>query len=403
MPRVGKYELGKTVGKGAFSKVKVATNVDTGAEFVIKIIDKRGGDGDKSEQKVEAEVKHEISIMKVLNHENIVRMFEVMESSKHFYIVLESVRGGDLCDHIMDSGKLQERQASKYLHHLVEGLLACHAAGVAHRDIKPENCLISLEGVLKVADFGLSRLHRGRGDIADASEMATDSVGTLSYAAPEVLNGHYNAFKADLWSTGVVIFVMVTGKFPFGSKGYTDSQIRADIRKAKVNRFPSHVSADAKDLVMRLIVLEPEQRVTLEGILDHPWLAAEMAGTPRSRDRLPAIPGAGTPAPGSSGSRRKPLSVDVEQVMADAKAMETEGRVVDETMSPTWQDSPAGKMRPRYQPALMTPHSPTAPREGQRSPRQSPRNSPRHQQHTATDIQTLKQALDLEAAALQGK
>eukprot|EP01059_Diplonema_ambulator_P036539 TRINITY_DN9139_c0_g1_i4.p1 TRINITY_DN9139_c0_g1~~TRINITY_DN9139_c0_g1_i4.p1 ORF type:complete len:216 (+),score=48.82 TRINITY_DN9139_c0_g1_i4:69-650(+) len=179
--RVGKYELGKTVGRGAFSKVKIATHMETQEEFVLKIIDKRNADGDKQRKNVEQEVRLEISIMKLLNHENIVKMYEVMESSKHYYIVLESVRGGDLCDHIMSAGKLPEEQGKKYFVHLVNGLSACHAAGVAHRDIKPENCLISVDGILKVADFGLSRLHRGKGDISDPSDLSTDAVGNVLF------------------------------------------------------------------------------------------------------------------------------------------------------------------------------------------------------------------------------
>eukprot|EP01065_Artemidia_motanka_P011371 TRINITY_DN16108_c0_g1_i1.p1 TRINITY_DN16108_c0_g1~~TRINITY_DN16108_c0_g1_i1.p1 ORF type:complete len:387 (+),score=56.42 TRINITY_DN16108_c0_g1_i1:222-1382(+) len=383
MPKVGKYELGKTVGRGAFSKVKVAIHLETGEEYVIKIIDKRGG-GDKSESQVEKDVKHEISIMKVLHHENIVRMYEVMESSKHFYIVLESVRGGDLCDHVMDAGKLEEKVAAKFLHHLVEGLIACHAAGVAHRDIKPENCLISSEGVLKVADFGLSRLHRGRGDIADSSEMSTDSVGTLSYAAPEVLSGKYNAFKADLWSIGVVIFVMLTGKFPFGSKGYTEAQIQADIRRAKINKFPAHVSSEARALVMSLIVLDPEKRLPLQGILEQDWLRAQVpsAGT------LPSIAG-------SPGARRtRPQGIDVDQVVAEARAMQQRGGVIEDTMSPTWQDSPAGgERRHRFQPALMTPHS-QSPR-GSSSPRAST-SSPRGSPDALAELQALREKMQHE-------
>jgi len=297
----------------------------------------------------------EISIMKVLNHENIVRMYEVMESSKHFYIVLESVRGGDLCDHIMDAGKLAEEKARTYLWGLCEGLIACHSAGVAHRDIKPENCLISTTNILKVADFGLSRMHlRGRGDVADASEMATDSVGTLSYAAPEVLDGHYNAFKADLWSIGVVVFVMTTGKFPFGSKGYTDAQIQADIRRAKINKFPSHLSDDCKDLILKLIIVDPGRRLNLEGILEHSFLHTLFQASPRAAQ-----------ASRPSTTRRRPVAIDVDQVKAEAQAIVDAGGAVDDGIqSPTWADSPHAGHQRRFQPALMSPHAADSPKGG---------------------------------------
>eukprot|EP01064_Diplonema_japonicum_P007953 TRINITY_DN15540_c0_g1_i1.p1 TRINITY_DN15540_c0_g1~~TRINITY_DN15540_c0_g1_i1.p1 ORF type:complete len:381 (+),score=53.37 TRINITY_DN15540_c0_g1_i1:41-1183(+) len=331
--KVGQYELGKTIGRGAFSKVKIATHMETGEEFVVKIIDKLGG-GMKSERDVKTEVKLEISIMKRLTHTNIVRMYEVMESSKHYYIVLESVRGGDLCDHIMTEGKLSEKVAAGYLRDLCEGLKACHSAGVAHRDVKPENCLISKNGVLKVADFGLSRFHKGRCETLDQSDYATDAVGTLSYAAPEVLDAPYNAFKADLWSIGVVIFVMLTGKFPFGSKGYTDAQIQQDIKAGRINRFPTTLSPEAKDLIIKLIVVDANSRLSLAGILQHPWVNS---ASPRRVD----------------GKKVRPDAIDISKVQEEAKA--TQASAIEATMSPQWADSPAAGNRTKFTPTLFSP------------------------------------------------
>ena len=369
--KVGQYELGKTIGRGAFSKVKVATHMESRTEFVVKIIDKLGG-GSKSQKDVKNEVKLEISIMKRLTHENIVRMYEVMESSKHYYIVLESVRGGDLCDHIMGAGKLEERTAKKYLVHLCEGLKSCHHAGVAHRDIKPENCLISKDGILKVADFGLSRLHRGRGDVLDATEFATDSVGTLSYAAPEVLDGPYNAFKADLWSTGVVVFVMLTGKFPFGSKGYTDAQIQDDIRKGKINRFPSSLSDHAKDLISRLIIVDPYKRIGIDDILKHPWT--------EGHDIVKVS--------------KRPDAIDIDQVQQEAKA--TAAEAIADTMSPTWADSPAAGNRTRFMPALFSPKAQESPSLPSNIPPTAPSGS-------GLNMDDLKGLLEKEAKELQSK
>eukprot|EP01059_Diplonema_ambulator_P010639 TRINITY_DN20656_c0_g1_i1.p1 TRINITY_DN20656_c0_g1~~TRINITY_DN20656_c0_g1_i1.p1 ORF type:complete len:382 (+),score=55.37 TRINITY_DN20656_c0_g1_i1:168-1313(+) len=336
--KVGQYELGKTIGRGAFSKVKIANHLETGQEFVVKIIDKLGG-GTKSVRDVKTEVKLEISIMKRLTHTNIVRMYEVMESSKHYYIVLESVRGGDLCDHIMTEGKLTEKVAAGYFRDLCEGLRACHEAGVAHRDIKPENCLISKSGILKVADFGLSRFHKGRCDTLEQSDFATDSVGTLSYAAPEVLDGPYNAFKADLWSCGVVIFVMLTGKFPFGSKGYTDAQIQQDIKAGRINRFPTTVSSEAKDLIIRLIVVDPNARLNLQGALTHPWL--ELAAG-RRMDK-----------------KARPDALDIQKVQEEAKA--DTSSAIESTMSPQWADSPASGNRTKFTPTLFSPKTAQSP------------------------------------------
>ena len=305
--RVGEYELGKTLGHGSSSKVKVATNVGTGEEFVVKIVAKKG-DSIRSSKDVKNEVRMEIAVMKRLQHVNIVQLVEVMESKNHYYIVLESVRGGDLCEKIMKEHKLHEDQAVTYLGNFIEGLRACHAAGVAHRDIKPENCLISKAGQLKVADFGLSRLHKApsiastpscspegseAGDspcpspcssttttvhTIPAAEYSTDVVGTLSYAAPEVFEGHYNAYQADLWSIGVMLFVMLTGKFPFGTKGCTQEQVKEDMRRGRINKIPASMSPEARKLIQSLIVVVPSKRLSLDGIMKHPFLTPYFAG-----------------------------------------------------------------------------------------------------------------------------
>eukprot|EP01064_Diplonema_japonicum_P011685 TRINITY_DN1911_c2_g1_i1.p1 TRINITY_DN1911_c2_g1~~TRINITY_DN1911_c2_g1_i1.p1 ORF type:complete len:408 (+),score=88.98 TRINITY_DN1911_c2_g1_i1:78-1226(+) len=378
--RVGKYELGKTVGRGAFSKVKVAVHMETDEEYVLKIIDKRSSSGDKQRKNVEQEVRLEISIMKLLDHVNIVRMYEVMESSKHYYIVLESVRGGDLCDHIMSAGKLSEEQGKKYFANLCTGLSACHQAGVAHRDIKPENCLISVDGVLKVADFGLSRLHRGRGEISDPSDLSTDAVGTLSYAAPEVLGGPYNAFKADLWSIGVVVFVMCTGKFPFGSKGYTESQIQQDIKKGKINKFPQHLTPEIKDLITSVIIVEPAKRLSLDELLKHPWTGEHAVDDKQQQ-----------------AGRKRPVPIDVDAVKQ--KAVDSVTEAVGDTMSPTWADSPIGAQHQKFIPGLLSPRQASPP-----CPSAEPSHSPKVVNDSSpASLNALKGMLEAEGRKINGK
>eukprot|EP01061_Rhynchopus_euleeides_P017029 TRINITY_DN28396_c1_g1_i1.p1 TRINITY_DN28396_c1_g1~~TRINITY_DN28396_c1_g1_i1.p1 ORF type:complete len:380 (+),score=133.21 TRINITY_DN28396_c1_g1_i1:140-1279(+) len=375
--KVGKYELGKTLGRGAFGKVKVATSIETGQEYVIKIIEKNAGGPDKPRKNVEQEVRLEISVMKVLNHENIVKLYEVMESNNHYYIVLESVRGGDLCDHIMSAGKLPEDISKKYFFHLINGLSACHQAGVAHRDIKPENCLISTKGVLKVADFGLSRLHRGKGVISDAADMSTDAVGTLSYAAPEVLEGPYNAFRADIWSLGVVLFVMCTGKFPFGSKGYTDQQIQEDIKKGKINKFPSHLSVEVKDLICKLIIVRPELRMSLGDMLYHKWLGPYATAEPQGdQTKLEGRP--------------RPVPINVEEVKQ--RAIEGVSQAIDGMSSPTWADSPMGNTQAKFVPPLFSP-----PHAGQGGGSSSPSGASQKSR-----LDALKESLEREGRKLQG-
>ena len=267
---VGKYELGRTLGCGRSSKVKLAVHTETQEEFVVKIISKKASSA-RTCKEIREEVRIEIAIMKLLDHRNIVKMHEVMESTNHYYLVLESVRGGDLCEAIIEHGKLSEFQVAKFLRDLVRGLQVCHDAGVAHRDIKPENLLISSKGELKLADFGLSRLHKHKGE--ELTESSTDVVGTLSYVAPEVFDGCYNAYLADLWSVGVLVFVMTTGRFPFGAKGGTSADLQRDIKKGKLNHIPVSVSPQARDVIVKLLRVKPADRISLEELLVHPFLA----------------------------------------------------------------------------------------------------------------------------------
>eukprot|EP00756_Hemistasia_phaeocysticola_P013778 Hpha_TRINITY_DN15298_c1_g1::TRINITY_DN15298_c1_g1_i1::g.68313::m.68313 len=159
MPKkIGKYELGRQLGTGTYSKVKVGKHVDTGAEYAVKIIDK----AQLAEERMEEQLKREIAVMKLLKHPNIVSLIEVLQTGKHIYIVLELVTGGDLFGKIVE-GKFSEKTARRYFQQIVLGLYYCHDQGIAHRDLKPENILLDSEDNVKITDFGLSALQRGGG------------------------------------------------------------------------------------------------------------------------------------------------------------------------------------------------------------------------------------------------
>jgi serine/threonine protein kinase len=152
--RVGKYELGRTLGEGTFAKVKFARNVENGDNVAIKVIDKEK----VLKNKMIAQIKREISTMKLIKHPNVIRMFEVMASKTKIYFVLEFVTGGELFDKISSNGRLKEDEARKYFQQLINAVDYCHSRGVYHRDLKPENLLLDANGALKVSDFGLSAL-----------------------------------------------------------------------------------------------------------------------------------------------------------------------------------------------------------------------------------------------------
>ncbi|KAH9747991.1 CBL-interacting serine/threonine-protein kinase 23 [Citrus sinensis] len=206
--RVGKYELGRTLGEGSFAKVKFARNTETGENVAIKILDKEK----VLKHKMIGQIKREISTMKLIRHPNVIRMYEVMASKTKIYIVLEFVTGGELFDKIASRGRLKEDEARKYFQQLINAVDYCHSRGVCHRDLKPENLLLDANGVLKVSDFGLSALPQ---QVRDDGLLHT-TCGTPNYVAPEVINNKgYDGAKADLWSCGVILYVLMAGYLPF--------------------------------------------------------------------------------------------------------------------------------------------------------------------------------------------
>ncbi|KAK8604743.1 hypothetical protein V6N13_082218, partial [Hibiscus sabdariffa] len=204
--KLGKYEIGRTIGEGTFAKVKFAKNTDTGECAAIKVLAKttilKHGMVDQ--------IKREISIMKIVKHPNIVRLHEVFASRTKIYIILEFVSGGELFDKIVHRVRLPENECRRYFQQLIDAVAHCHSKGVYHRDLKPENLLLDSSGNLKVSDFGLSALPQQGGGLLHTT------CGTPNYVAPEVLgNEGYDGAAADVWSCGVILFVIMAGYLPF--------------------------------------------------------------------------------------------------------------------------------------------------------------------------------------------
>ncbi|KAF7846977.1 hypothetical protein BT93_L3520 [Corymbia citriodora subsp. variegata] len=204
--KVGKYQLGRTIGEGTFAKVKFAQNLETGDSVAIKIMAK----STILEHRMVDQIRREISITKIVRHPNIVRLHEVLASRTKIYIILEFVTGGELFDQIVHKGRLPENLCRKYFQQLIDAVAHCHSKGVYHRDLKPENLLLDFHGNLKVSDFGLSALpQQGVG-------LLHTTCGTPNYVAPEVLGQQgYDGAAADIWSCGVILFVIMAGYLPF--------------------------------------------------------------------------------------------------------------------------------------------------------------------------------------------
>lgn len=265
--RIGRYELGKTLGAGNFSKVKIGRDIETGREWAVKIIDKE----QLVRERMEEQLRREIAVMKMLHQPNVIELHEVMQTANHIYLVLELVTGGELFDKIASEKRFDEPKARRYFHQLIAGVHYCHTKGIAHRDLKPENLLLDEGDTLKISDFGLSNLYRGND--GGQGTMLQTVCGTPNYVAPEVLKERgYNGDIADIWSCGVVLFVMLAGYLPFD-----DENVNALFTKIERGeyRMARHFSSEARDLISRMLVVEPSQRATVEEIVKHPWFLVD--------------------------------------------------------------------------------------------------------------------------------
>ncbi|KAJ1378812.1 Serine/threonine-protein kinase, active site [Sesbania bispinosa] len=256
----GKYELGRLLGCGAFAKVYHARNVDTGQSVAVKVISKKKVMGTG----LVGNVKREISIMSRLHHPNIVRLHEVLATKTKIYFVMEFAKGGELFARI-SKGRFSEDLARRYFQQLISAVGYCHYRGVFHRDLKPENLLLDDKGNLKVTDFGLSALR----EQVRVDGLLHTLCGTPAYVAPEILvRKGYDGAKVDVWSCGVILFVLVAGYLPFN-----DPNLMAMYKKIYSGEFrcPRWVSPDLRRFLSRLMDTNPETRITVDEITKDPW------------------------------------------------------------------------------------------------------------------------------------
>lgn len=342
---ISNYEIGKEIGSGAFGTVNIAEDRKTGEKVAVKCISKSR----IQRSNMGPQVKKEITTMKKLNHPNIVRIKEVLMSNSHLYLVLEYAGGGELFTKIAQQGKLSEKVAKRYFRQIMDAVKFCHNLYVCHRDIKPENILLDYEDNVKIADFGFASVMEPEigtdfGKDSNESERRLKSIdenadmnpvveplsdfvpdaqnrpsprnqkfrnlpskrmqrlstmcGTTQYMAPEIVNrDSYRGDKADIWSCGVVLFVLIAGYLPFDSN---NSEIV--IQKIKTGKFdtPAFVSDLARDVITKLLTPNPLFRPGAKTILDHEWLrdtgklfssplpSQETKSLPRFKSKLPA-------------------------------------------------------------------------------------------------------------------
>ncbi|KAF6716354.1 SNF-related serine/threonine-protein kinase [Oryzias melastigma] len=256
----GLYDLDKTLGRGHFAVVKLARHVFTGEKVAVKVIDKT-----KLDTVATGHLFQEVRCMKLVQHPNIVRLYEVIDTQTKLYLILELGDGGDMFDYIMKHEEgLNEELAKKYFAQIVHAISYCHRLHVVHRDLKPENVVFfEKQGLVKLTDFGFSNKFQ-------PGKKLTTSCGSLAYSAPEILLGdEYDAPAVDIWSLGVILFMLVCGQPPFQEAN--DSETLTMIMDCKYT-VPTHVSSVCRDLIDRMLQRDPKHRASLEEIESHAWL-----------------------------------------------------------------------------------------------------------------------------------
>nr|OQO21824.1 Serine/threonine-protein kinase ark1 [Rachicladosporium sp. CCFEE 5018] len=257
---LGMFEIGKPLGKGKFGRVYLARTRSTGFVCALKVLHK----SELQQGKVEKQVRREIEIQSNLAHPNVLRLYGHFHDSKRIFLILEFAGRGELYKHLRKAGKFAEPLAAQYIAQMASALKYLHKKHVIHRDIKPENILVGLHGEIKISDFGWS--------VHAPNNRRKTMCGTLDYLPPEMIRPgreeNWYDEKVDLWSLGVLAYEFLVGEAPF-----EDTPVMTQRRIARGEMtIPTNLSAEARDLIKRLLVLDPEKRLALEEVERHPWI-----------------------------------------------------------------------------------------------------------------------------------
>lgn len=260
--RIGKYQIVKTLGEGSFGKVKLAYHTTTGQRVALKIINRKT----LAKSDMQGRIEREISYLRLLNHPHIIKLYDVIKSKEEIIMVIEYA-GKELFEYIVQNGRMKDHQARRFFQQIIAAIEYCHSHKIVHRDLKPENLLLDDQLNIKIADFGLSNI------MSDGNFLKT-SCGSPNYAAPEVISGKlYAGPEVDVWSCGVILYVMLCGRLPFD-----DESIPALFKKISngVYTLPHDLSSGAKNLLTRMLVVNPLNRITMLEIMDDEWFKVDL-------------------------------------------------------------------------------------------------------------------------------
>ena len=255
---IGQFILGEKLGQGTFGVVVLGTHQLTGEKVAVKILEKEKIIQEADKTRIEREIK----ILKNMRHNNIVHLYDVKETASSLYIIMEYVQGKELFDYIVDKKRLSEIEACNFYQQIISGIEYLGKIKVVHRDIKPENLLLDNKKKIKIVDFGLSNIYPN-------NELLKTACGSPCYAAPEMINGElYKGLNADIWSSGIVLYAMLCGYLPF-----EDSDNEVLYKKITSGKFkiPKFLSENCKDILHRILNVDPEKRFNIKQIKKHPW------------------------------------------------------------------------------------------------------------------------------------
>ncbi|XP_064420277.1 aurora kinase A-B [Latimeria chalumnae] len=263
------FEIGRPLGKGKFGNVYLARERQSKFILALKVLFK----SQLEKAGVEHQLRREVEIQSHLRHPNILRLYGYFHDSSRVYLILEYAPRGELYRELQKCTKFDDQRSATYITELSDALLYCHSKKVIHRDIKPENLLLGSNGELKIADFGWS--------VHAPSSRRTTLCGTLDYLPPEMIEGRMHDEKVDLWSLGVLCYEFLVGHPPFEAKTYEETYRR--ISKVEF-RFPPFVTEGARDLILKLLKHNPNQRLPIENVLEHPWIVGNSSKLPSQKN-----------------------------------------------------------------------------------------------------------------------
>ncbi|KIY67315.1 Pkinase-domain-containing protein [Cylindrobasidium torrendii FP15055 ss-10] len=279
---VGHWKVGRTIGSGASGRVKLARHAKTGTMAAVKIIPKtvlfshmsRLNDLEEENERTELALQREIVIMKLIDHPNIMKLYDVYDTSEKLFLILEHVQGGELFDYLCDQGRLSNSEALGYFQQIMSAVDYLHCFSIVHRDLKPENILLDDKKQIRLADFGMAAWEPDR--------LLETSCGSPHYAAPEVISAiPYDGAPADIWSCGVILFAMLAGRLPFD---HHDPDELLQVIMIGEFEMVMDIDPDAQDLLMQMLAKEITMRITMDDIHRHPWFVSR---TPKIEDRHP--------------------------------------------------------------------------------------------------------------------